>query len=349
MMARRLKAIGFSCERLPFGDVDNLWARRGDTKPLLVFAGHTDVVPTGDLAHWQHNPFAGVIENNILHGRGAADMKGSLAAMVTASERFIDQHKDHNGSIGFLITSDEEGAATDGTVKVIETLEARNEKIDYCIVGEPTSVESVGDMIKVGRRGSLNGVLRIIGKQGHVAYPHLALNPVHACAPLIARLAQIEWDKGNDDFPPTTFQISNISAGTGATNMIPGDVHIQFNFRFSPESNEQDLKQRVSDECHALGLAHEVNGSLSGMPFQTSSLELRQTVTDAIGQICNIETQASTTGGTSDGRFIAPTGAQVVELGPVNTTIHKVNECVSTNDLNTLSAVYERIMRSMLI
>lgn len=348
LMMGRLNALEFDCEPLRFEDVDNFWARRGSDGPLLCFAGHTDVVPTGPLDQWDSAPFAPEIRDGYLYGRGAADMKGSLAAFVTACERFVANHPDHRGSIALLITSDEEGPSINGTVKVVEQLEARNEKIDWCLVGEPSSTDQVGDVIKNGRRGSLGAELVVKGIQGHVAYPHLAENPVHRVAPALAELASIEWDQGNDHFPPTTFQISNINAGTGATNVIPGEVEVIFNFRFSTETTAEKLKTRVEQIFTKHELNFHVDWNLSGQPFLTAEGELVDAACQAIKSVTGRETELSTAGGTSDGRFIAPTGAQVLELGPVNATIHKVNECVKAEDLETLSVIYEKILENLL-
>lgn len=348
IMIRRLEALGFHVERLRFGDVDNFWARRGDSGPLLAFAGHTDVVPTGPEAQWQHPPFEARVENGMLLGRGAADMKGSLAAFVTACERFIQNHPDHRGSIGFLITSDEEGPAINGTVKVVEHLSRRNERIDWCIVGEPSSTKTVGDVIKNGRRGSLGARLVVKGIQGHVAYPHLAANPIHLAAPALVELSQEVWDQGNEFFPATSFQISNIRAGTGATNVIPGELEVLFNFRFSTEVTDAELKARTEAILQRHGLNYDLEWTLSGQPFLTPRGDLVDAVTSAIREVTGTETELSTSGGTSDGRFIAPTGAQVVELGPVNATIHKVDEQVSARDLDLLSEIYERVLVRLL-
>lgn len=348
LMIRRLEAIGFRVERLRFGDVDNFWARRGSDGPVFCFAGHTDVVPTGPLEQWKVPPFEPVIENGVLTGRGAADMKGSLAAMVVACERFVAAHPEHRGSIAFLITSDEEGVAVDGTVKVVETLEARNEKITWCLVGEPSSTIRVGDVIKNGRRGSLGGILTVKGRQGHVAYPHLADNPIHRAAPALAELAAEVWDHGNAFFPATSFQISNIHAGTGANNVIPGSCEVVFNFRFSTELTEAVLRQRTEAILDRHGLDYHIDWRLSGHPFLTAEGELVAAAVSAIREETGHDTELSTSGGTSDGRFIAPTGAQVLELGPVNKTIHQINECVSVADLDTLTRLYERILVSLL-
>ncbi|MES9869657.1 MAG: succinyl-diaminopimelate desuccinylase [Sedimenticola sp.] len=348
VMIRRLEAIGFNIERMPFGEVENFWARRGTEGPLVAFAGHTDVVPPGRSEAWNSDPFAPEIRDGLLYGRGAADMKGSLAAMVTAVESFVEKHPDHSGSIAFLITSDEEGIATHGTVKVIETLEARGEKIDYCLVCEPSSTERVGDIVKNGRRGSLNGILTVFGKQGHVAYPHLASNPVHTAAAALARLSAETWDEGNRHFPPTSFQISNINAGTGAENVIPGEMEVLFNFRFSTELDETEIRKRVHTILDEEGVNYDLSWRLSGHPFLTPEGTLIEAVEKAISETTGYNTELSTSGGTSDGRFIAPTGAQVVELGPLNATIHQVNECVSVSDLDALSAIYDRVLEHLL-
>lgn len=348
LMIDRLERIGFRVERLRFGDVDNFWARRGDKGPLLAFAGHTDVVPTGPVENWSVPPFAPEIRDGMLMGRGAADMKGSLAAMVVACENFVASHPDHQGSIAFLITSDEEGVAINGTVKVIELLESRQEKITWALVGEPSSSERLGDVIKNGRRGSLNGVLTVIGIQGHVAYPHKADNPIHRAAPALAELTAEVWDHGNEFFPATSFQISNIAAGTGANNVIPGAMTVVFNFRFSTELTETELRERTEAILKKHGLLYKLDWSLSGHPFLTAKGELVTAAVESIRDICGIESELSTTGGTSDGRFIAPTGAQVLELGPINATIHKVNEEIRAADLDTLTDIYERIMVKLL-
>ena len=352
MMIRRLEAIGFKTERLRFGDVDNFWAirtgRDGSHGPILAFAGHTDVVPTGPEANWNNPPFEPRIIDGMLHGRGAADMKGSLASMVVACEHFVARHPNHKGSIAFLITSDEEGPSVNGTVKVVEWLEARNTKMAWCIVGEPSSTNQVGDVIKNGRRGSLGGVLKVKGIQGHVAYPHLADNPIHKLAPALAELAAAHWDNGNEFFPATSFQVSNINGGTGATNVIPGEVVVVFNFRFSTEVTEQLLRERTEAIFNKHGLNYELQWTLSGQPFLTPRGDLVNAVVQAIKQETGLDTELSTSGGTSDGRFIAPTGAQVVELGPINATIHKVNECISAADLDKLTALYERTLEQLL-
>lgn len=348
MMIARLEAIGFNIERLRFGDVDNFWARRGTQAPLFCFAGHTDVVPSGPHSHWQTPPFEPTEKDGYLYGRGAADMKGSLACIVVACEEFVKAHPNHKGSISFLITSDEEGPAHNGTVKVVETLEARNEKIDYCLVGEPSSSNKVGDTIKNGRRGSLGCELTVKGIQGHVAYPHLANNPVHSVAPALAELAQTEWDKGNDFFPATTFQISNINSGTGATNVIPGTCEIIFNFRFSTETNADSLRERTQAILDKHGVDYDINWKLSGQPFLTSAGALVEAAQAAVKKVTGYATQLSTAGGTSDGRFIAPTGAQLVELGPTNATIHQVDECTHIGELDTLTEIYTQLMVELL-
>ena len=347
LLAERLQALGFVIEHLRFGDVDNLWARHGSDAPLFVFAGHTDVVPPGPLDEWATAPFDPVIKDGYLYGRGAADMKSSIAAMVTACERFLPAHPDHKGSIAFLITSDEEGPSVNGTVKVVEALQARNEQIDWCLVGEPSSKDQTGDIIKNGRRGSLNGILEIRGKQGHVAYPHLADNPIHRAAPALAELATVEWDTGNEFFPPTTFQISNIKAGSGTENVIPGALKILFNLRFSTESTAASLQSRVEEILTRHGLDYEISWKLSGAPFLTPAGALVDAARTAIQSTIGVETLLSTSGGTSDGRFIAPTGAQVVELGPVNATIHQTNECVKVAELDKLTVIYEKILKKL--
>lgn len=348
LLIRRLQAIGFSIQPLRFDDVDNFWAVRGSEGPILCFAGHTDVVPTGPEGQWQNAPFAPTIKDGMLYGRGAADMKGSLAAMVTACERFVALHPEHKGRIAFLITSDEEGIAINGTVKVMEWLAQQQQSIDWCIVGEPSSTAQVGDVIKNGRRGSLGGVLTIKGIQGHVAYPQLALNPIHAAAPALAELTAEQWDQGNAFFPATSFQISNIHSGTGATNVIPGELEAIINFRFSTELTQDDLQSRTEAILDKHNLNYEVTWNLSGHPFLTSEGALVEATVAAISDVTGLNTELSTAGGTSDGRFIAPTGTQVVELGPVNATIHKVDECVKASDLDTLSDIYEQILTRLL-
>ncbi|MBI1421983.1 MAG: succinyl-diaminopimelate desuccinylase [Gammaproteobacteria bacterium] len=348
LLAERLSKLGFRIEHLRFGEVDNLWAQRGTGEDLFVFAGHTDVVPTGPESDWSSPPFTPTLKDGMLYGRGAADMKGSIAAMVTACERFTAQHPSHKGAIGFLITSDEEGPAVDGTVKVVDWLQQHKQSIRWCLVGEPTSTNKVGDIIKNGRRGSLNGRLIVHGQQGHVAYPHLARNPIHLAAPALNELCAITWDNGNDHFPPTTFQVSNIHGGTGASNVIPGHLTIDFNFRFSTEVTDALLKERVETLLKKYQLRFDLEWSLSGQPFLTPAGELVDATQQAVQDICGYRAELSTSGGTSDGRFIAPTGAQVLELGPVNATIHKVDEHVSVADLDTLSRIYERILERLL-
>ena len=343
-----LEPLGFITEKMRFDDVDNIWLRKGSTAPLFCFAGHTDVVPTGPVSNWDSPPFEPEIRNGLLYGRGTADMKGSVAAFTIASSRFVKEHPNHKGSIAYLITSDEEGPAHNGTVKVIETLEARNEKIDWCLVGEPSSSKMLGDTIKNGRRGSLGCKLTIIGKQGHVAYPHLADNPIHLATPMLAELTAMEWDAGNDFFPPTTFQISNYNSGTGATNVIPGTAEIIFNFRFSTEVTAEELQQGVEDLLNKHQLEYEIEWNLSGLPFLTAEGKLVAAAVKSIKEVTGIQTELSTSGGTSDGRFIAPTGAQVLELGPINATIHQVNECVSVDDLNTLEEIYYQMLVKLL-
>ena len=348
VMIARLEAIGFVVERMRFGEVDNFWARRGDQHPVLAFAGHTDVVPSGPEANWDTPPFEPTEKDGYLYGRGAADMKGSLAAWVVALERFIDQHPDHKGSLALLITSDEEGPFVDGTTRVVDALEARNEKMDWCIVGEPSSSNKVGDTIKNGRRGSLTAEITAKGIQGHVAYPHLVDNPIHKVAPALAELANTEWDQGNDFFPPTSFQVANINGGTGATNMVPGQVNIQCNFRYSTEVTADQLVQRLEAVLDNHQVDYDIKWTYNGLPFLTAEGELVEACQAAIKELTGQQTELSTAGGTSDGRFIAPTGAQVVELGPCNATIHKLNESVRIADLETLTDIYADIMQRLL-
>lgn len=349
MMAERLAPLGFDVESMVFHDTTNMWARKGSEGPVFCFAGHTDVVPSGPEENWKYPPFSATEDGDLLYGRGAADMKGSLAAMLIATERFVQKHPDHKGSIAFLITSDEEGPFINGTTKVIDTLEARNEKITWCLVGEPSSTEKVGDVVKNGRRGSLTGDLTVKGVQGHVAYPHLAKNPVHLAAPALAELSTTVWDEGNEFFPPTSFQISNIHGGTGAGNVIPGHLDVCFNFRFSTEVTDQKLITRTREIFDKHQLDYDIHWTFNGQPFLTAAGDLVAATQKAIASVTGRETQLSTAGGTSDGRFIAPTGAQVVELGPVNATIHKVNECVSMSDLDQLALVYENILAELLV
>lgn len=348
LIGQRLEALGFRLERMPFGPVENLWALHGTERPVLCFAGHTDVVPTGPREEWATDPFEPVVKDGILYGRGAADMKSGLAAMITATERFIARHPNHKGTLAFLLTSDEEGPSVDGTRRVVEVLEARNEKIDYCVVGEPSSTSELGDVIKIGRRGSLSGKLTVHGVQGHVAYPHLADNPVHAVAPALAELASRTWDKGNEFFQPTSFQISNISAGTGAPNVIPGELKARFNIRFSTEQTVEKLQSTITEILNRHKVNYTLEWFVSGLPFFTPPGVLSQAVVQAIQEQVNRTPELSTTGGTSDGRFIAPTGAQVVELGVINATIHKVNENVRVDDVVKLSRIYERVMELIL-
>ncbi len=349
VLGRELAALGFTVEALPFGSVSNFWARRGSSGPLLCFAGHTDVVPAGDVAAWGSDPFQPLLRDGKLYARGAADMKGSLAAMVTACRRFLAAHPQPEGSIAFLITSDEESVAIDGTKRVVETLQARGEAITWCVVGEPSSTARTGDVIRNGRRGSLNGVLRVHGQLGHVAYPHLARNPIHAFLPALAALAAEPWDKGNAYFPPTTFQISNINAGTGANNVIPAHMDVLFNFRFSTEVTAEQLQQRTEAIFDRVCRDYTLQWQLSGNPFLTPEGPLVQAARDSIREVMGLETELSTGGGTSDGRFIAPTGAEVVELGPVNATIHKVNEHIAVEELDHLVAIYGRMLEKLLL
>lgn len=349
LMMERLQAIGFDCTPLPFGEVANFWAQRGSAGPILVFAGHTDVVPTGPEEQWHTPPFEPTLTGDTLYGRGAADMKASLAAMVVACEEFVASRPQHQGRIGFLITSDEEGPAVDGTVRVMEWLQEQGEQIDWCLVGEPSSTASLGDVIKNGRRGSLNATLTIRGVQGHIAYPHLADNPIHRAAPALKALTEEVWDEGNSFFPPTSMQISNINGGTGATNVIPGELEVVFNFRFSTELTDMDLRQRTEAILDAHELDYGIKWSLSGQPFLTPSGELVDAAVDSIRAETGLETELSTSGGTSDGRFIAPSGAQVVELGPINATIHKLNEEVHAPDLPRLTAIYRGILERLLL
>ena len=341
IIGARLTPLGFDLEKMRHSAVDNLWARRGDAAPLVCFAGHTDVVPTGPVERWDSDPFTPAVRDGMLYGRGTSDMKGSIAAFITATERFVAEHPQHKGSIALLLTSDEEGIAVDGTVRVVEALKARKQGIDYCIVGEPTSVSKTGDTIKNGRRGSLSGTLTVKGVQGHIAYPHLVKNPIHMAAPAIAELAATVWDEGNEYFPPTSFQISNIKGGTGATNVVPGTVELLFNFRHSTASTVASLKSRfiaILDK-HKLEYDLEWENS-SGKPYLTPRGDLVDAVAAAIKQVTGLDTELSTSGGTSDGRFIADICPQVIELGPLNATIHKINECVAVADLDTLSEIY---------
>ena len=344
-----LQPLGFQCEKISMNGVDNLWARRGTAPPLVCFAGNTDVVPTGPLNQWQSDPFTPTIKDGVLYGRGAADMKTSIAAFVAAIADFIKEHPDHPGSIAVLFTSDEEGPAVDGTVRVVEMLAQRDEKMDYCVVGEPTSVNKLGDMIKNGRRGSLSGTLTVKGVQGHVAYPHLARNPVHDVAAAIAELARTEWDRGNEYFPPTTWQISNFHAGTGATNIIPGEARIDFNFRFSTASTVESLQTRVHGILDKHGIEYDIDWAYGGRPFLTPQGDLVGAVARAIKTVTGADTELSTTGGTSDGRFIADICPQVVEFGPTNATIHKINECIRVEEIRPLSSIYKHILLNLLM
>ncbi len=349
IIADRLSKIGFKIENLRYGDVDNLWARYGTQSPLFVFAGHTDVVPTGPVEKWRSDPFTPTIVNDVMTGRGTADMKSSIAAMVCACENLLQDKKEIAGSIGFLITSDEEGPATDGTVKVVEYLQNNNEKIDWCLVGEPSSTNTLGDVIKNGRRGSIGGNLTIHGVQGHIAYPHLAKNPIHLFVDAMQILCNEVWDNGNDFFPPTSFQISNINGGTGASNVIPGDLNVQFNLRFSTEITDQAIRSRIEDILDEHQLDYTLDWSLSGQPFLTPGGKLVEAAKQAIKSVCDIEAELSTAGGTSDGRFIAPTGAQVVELGPVNDSIHKIDENINITELERLTEIYTDILQRLLV
>jgi succinyl-diaminopimelate desuccinylase len=348
ILAESLTALGFNCESMPFGDVSNLWARRGTTDPLLCFAGHTDVVPPGNTDDWATDPFEPVIREGKLYGRGSADMKGSLAAMIPAVSRFIENHPDHAGSIAMLITSDEEGPAIDGTIRVIETLSAREEKIDWCVVGEPSSHMTLGDTVRIGRRGSLTGMLSVKGKQGHVAYPDLASNPIRSFAPILAQLIDISWDEGNEHFPPTNFEMVDISSGVGAPNVIPGDLVARFNLRYSTEWSHETLKDKLYAVFEEFDIDYDLEWELSGEPFLTSPGRLTEAVAHAIKEINGVSTKFSTGGGTSDGRYISPAGAEVVELGPINASIHQVNEHVAIEDLAVLSCMYEKIIENLL-
>jgi len=349
LMTEYLKQSDFKITDLKFGEVDNFWAEHGSDSPVFVFAGHTDVVPVGDESKWDLNPFSAEVKDGMLYGRGAADMKGSLAAMLSASKRFVTDYPNHKGTIGYLITSDEEGPAINGTVKVCEHLNKIGQNVDYCLVGEPSATNTLGDIIKNGRRGSLNGTLTIIGKQGHIAYPHLADNPIHLAIPALNELCSTLWDKGNEYFPATSFQISNIHSGTGVTNVIPGDIEIIFNFRYSTESTHEGLQTRVCNILDKHGLEYKIDWNHSGYPFITPKGELVSSCTDAIKKVTGVNTKLSTSGGTSDGRFIAPIlDAQVVELGPLNATIHQINECVSVQDLDDLSDIYYHILKNIL-
>jgi succinyl-diaminopimelate desuccinylase len=348
LLARRLERAGFRCEPMRFGDVDNLWARRGNDRPLVCFAGHTDVVPTGPLGEWHSDPFVPSVRDGKLYGRGAADMKSSIAAFVVAIEAFVHERPGHSGSIALLLTSDEEGPALDGTVKVVEKLKARNELIDYCVVGEPSSVDWLGDVLKNGRRGSLSGKLTVRGVQGHVAYPHLVKNPVHLLAPALAELVRTEWDKGNDSFPPTSFQVSNIHAGTGATNVVPGSVVVDFNFRFSTESSDASLRSRVEQILKKHRLDYAIDWVLGAKPFLSKRGRLASTVVHAAKRHTGHNAELATTGGTSDARFIIDICPEVIEIGPVNASIHKLNEHIALEELEMLPRIYLDVLRTLL-
>jgi succinyl-diaminopimelate desuccinylase len=348
LLIQRLAPLAFQAERLDFNDTQNIWLKRGTAKPLFVFLGHTDVVPTGSLAAWDSPPFEPTIRDGKLYGRGAADMKGGIAAFITAVERFVENHPNHQGSIAVLLTSDEEGIATNGVVKVVEVLEARQEKIDWCLVGEPSSDKKIGDVIRVGRRGSLNALLKVHGIQGHVAYPELANNPIHGFAPALKELTEEVWDHGNQFFPPTSLQVSNINSGTGAENIIPATAEVMFNLRFSSELNADMIKQRTHAILDKYDFKYDITWRLSGNPFLTSSGALIEAAHVSIQQITGFETVDDTGGGTSDGRFIAPTGAQVLELGALNESIHKVNENIGLEDVEVLSKIYEQMLINLL-
>lgn len=349
IIADRLSKIGFKIENLRYGEVDNLWARYGKENPLFVFAGHTDVVPTGPVEQWSNDPFTPTIIDNVMTARGTADMKSSIAAMICACEELLTEENEITGSIAFLITSDEEGPAVDGTVKVLEHLKNNDENIDWCLVGEPSSTDTVGDVIKNGRRGSIGGELTVHGVQGHIAYPHLAKNPIHLFAGALQDLCDEVWDNGNDHFPPTSFQISNINGGTGASNVIPGDLNVQFNLRFSTEITDQQIQQRIEAILDSHDLKYSLDWTLSGQPFLTTDGKLVDAARNAIKSVCDIDAELSTAGGTSDGRFIAPTGAQVVELGPVNDSIHKIDENINILELDKLTDIYLNILKRLLI
>lgn len=348
ILGARLAPLDFNLEKMRCSEVDNLWARRGTSAPVVCFAGHTDVVPTGPVNRWDSDPFTPTVRDGMLYGRGASDMKGSLAAFITAIEKFVAEFPQHRGSIALLLTSDEEGIAVDGTVRVVEALQERDERLDYCIVGEPTSVNKTGDTIKNGRRGSLSGTLVVKGVQGHIAYPHLVKNPIHLAAPAIAELAATIWDGGNEYFPPTSWQISNIKGGTGATNVVPGTVEILFNFRHSTASTPESLKSRVHAILDKHGLDYELAWEMSGKPYLTPRGDLVEAVSSAIREVQGIEAELSTSGGTSDGRFIADICPQILEVGPLNATIHKINECVAVADLDALSEIYYLTLRKLL-
>ena len=349
VLTERLQHMGFSCETLQFGDVTNLWARRGTASPVLCFAGHTDVVPPGNVSEWRHPPFEPTFVDDCLYGRGSADMKSGLAAMLVAIERFLEAQPDYDGSISLLITSDEEGRARDGTLKVIETLQDRGEHIDWCVLGEPSSQKTLGDIVRIGRRGSLSGMLKVLGIQGHVAYPQLADNPIRRFAPVLAELHQIQWDEGNANFPPTSFQVVDIKAGIGAPNVTPGELTARFNFRYSTEWDHESLQKKVESVFSAHDIAFELDWHLSGKPFLTKPGKLIDAVSQAVADETGNPPELSTGGGTSDGRFISPAGTDVVELGPVNASIHKIDEHVKVDDVIALTRMYQRILESMLL
>ncbi len=349
ILADRLRALGFVCESMCFGDVTNLYARRGDTAPVLCFAGHTDVVPPGPIEEWTSDPFEPSVRNGAIYARGAADMKAGLAAMIVALEQFIAKHAEHRGSLAVLITSDEEGHARDGTLKVVEALQARGEHIDWCVLGEPSSEQSLGDIVRIGRRGSLSGMLTVNGVQGHVAYPHLADNPIRRFAPVLAELHQVEWDQGNEFFPPTSFQVVDIQAGIGFPNVTPGELTARFNFRYSTVWTQDSLQKHVQEIFDEHNLEYELNWHLSGEPFLTQPGDLVSAVSTAVQAHTGQAPELSTGGGTSDGRFISPAGTDVVELGPVNASIHKIDEHVLIDDVITLSSMYRRICEELLV
>jgi succinyl-diaminopimelate desuccinylase len=347
-LIERLQAMGFECETLQFGDVTNLWARRGTTAPVLCFAGHTDVVPPGDSTQWSSNPFQPTVKDGVMYGRGTADMKSGLASIIVAIENFLQVNAKHKGSIALLITSDEEGRARDGTLKVMETLSKRGESIDWCVIGEPSSQDALGDLIRIGRRGSLSGMLKVMGTQGHVAYPHLADNPIRRFAPVLSELHNIEWDQGNEHFPPSSFQVVDIKSGVGAPNVTPAELSARFNFRYSTVWNHESLKKRVHEVFDAHDIDYELNWHLSGEPFLTKPGRLIDAAVQAVTESTGKEPLLSTGGGTSDGRFISPTGVDVVELGPVNASIHKIDEHVRIADVIQLTGIYTRILQLLL-
>ncbi len=348
LLIERLQAMGFECETLRFGDVTNLWARRGTTAPVLCFAGHTDVVPPGDSTQWSSDPFQPTVKDGVIYGRGTADMKSGLASMIVAIENFLQANTEHSGSIALLITSDEEGRARDGTLKVMETLGKRGESIDWCVIGEPSSQDALGDLIRIGRRGSLSGILKVIGTQGHVAYPHLADNPIRRFAPVLSELHNIEWDQGNENFPPSSFQVVDIKSGVGAPNVTPAELSARFNFRYSTVWDHESLKKRVHEVFDAHDIDYELNWHLSGEPFLTKPGRLIDAAVQAVTESTGKEPLLSTGGGTSDGRFISPAGVDVVELGPINASIHKIDEHVRIDDVIQLTGIYTRILQLLL-